>query len=260
MSRRLPARKRDASAPRLRISIAVALALIGFVAAAQWNSSLGRQQFISSAQGVLVREAEQLQRQQEQLRAELQEAEARVRSLQESGAGSQTALDMLNQQLTAARIAAGVVPLRGPGVVIEIADSEREVPPGESATNYIVLVDDVRHIVTALWAAGAEAITITGSLTVGAPSERLVSDTSIYGSGVAIQVNTTPLSPPYRIEAIGPDGLHERFLAHPAYTRVAHRIDAYGLRFDSQPRDELTLPGFIGDTRLRWGVPLEEPT
>ena len=62
-----------------------------------------------------------------------------------------------------------------------------------------------------------------------------------------------------RIEAIGPDGLHDRFLAHPSYlARVARRIDAYGLQFASEARDELTLPAFIGNTRLRWGAPLPE--
>ena len=39
---------------------------------------------------------------------------------------------------------------------------------------------------------------------------------------------------------------------------MARRIDAYGLQFASEARDELTLPAFIGNTRLRWGAPLPE--
>ena len=62
-----------------------------------------------------------------------------------------------------------------------------------------------------------------------------------------------------RIEAIGPTGLHDRFLANPTYlARVARRIDAYGLQFASEPRDDILLPEFIGNTRLRWGAPLVE--
>ena len=38
----------------------------------------------------------------------------------------------------------------------------------------------------------------------------------------------------------------------------ARRIDAYGLQFASEPRDDLTLPEFIGNTRLRWGAPEAE--
>ena len=86
-----------------------------------------------------------------------------------------------------------------------------------------------------------------------------MASTSIYGAGSAILVNDVPLSPPYRIEAIGPEGLRDRFLAHPTYlARVARRIDAYGLQFASEARDELTLPAFIGNTRLRWGTPMPE--
>ena len=244
---------------RWAISIAAALGVIGFVGAAQWNSSEARQVFITSAQRVLITEAEQAQREQERLRAEIETAEARVQTFQEADVGSQAAREQLNNALAAARLQAGLLPVRGPGMVLEISDSQREVPVGESPTNYIVLVDDLRDIVTALWGSGAEAITISGGLTAGPPAERLVGSTSIYGAGSAILVNAVPLSPPFRIEAIGPDGLHDRFLGHPSFlARVRQRIDAYGLEFASEPRDELTLPEFIGNWRLRWGAAVSE--
>ena len=258
MSRRLPARRRFAR-PAWAVSVGVGLAVIGFIGAAQWNSSLGRQEFVTSAQRVLVSEAEQLQRQQEQLRAEIIEADDRLRTFQEESEGSQTTLDQLNANVAAARLAAGLTEVTGPGVVVEIADSLRPVPEGERPTDYIVLVDDLRDIVTALWASGAEAITIAGGSADGVSTnaERLVSTSSIYGVGSTILVNTAFLSPPFRIEAIGPEGLHDRFLAHPSYlSRVERRIDAFGLQFASEPRDQVTLPEFIGNTRLRWGAPI----
>ncbi|HJP70803.1 MAG TPA: DUF881 domain-containing protein, partial [Candidatus Limnocylindria bacterium] len=245
------------ASPRWAISIGLALAAIGFVGAAQWNSSSVRQTVISSAQGVLVIQAEQRQREQEQLRAQIEEAEDRVREFQEQSAGSQSATDRLNQDLAAARLAVGLSDVTGPGVVIEIADSTRQVPVGENPSNYFVLSDDLRDIVTALWASGAEAITIAGGATEGgAPAERIVSTTSIYGAGSAILVNQALLSPPFRIEAIGPDGLQDRFLANPFYIgRLSLRIETFGLQFASEARDELRLPAFIGNTRLRWGAP-----
>ena len=246
--------------PQWAVSIAAALAVIGFVGAAQWNSSLARQEFVTSAQRVLITEAEQLQRQQEALRAEVEEQGAHLREFQERDLGSQSQIQLLNEELAAARLASGLEAVGGPGVVIEIADSQRPVPVGESATNYIVLVDDLRDIVTALWASGAEAITIAGGAAGGDQAERLVSTTSIYGVGASILVNTSFLSPPFRIEAIGADGLHERFLAHPSYlARVARRIEAYGLQFASEARGDLVLPRFFGNSQLRWGAPAEEP-
>jgi uncharacterized protein YlxW (UPF0749 family) len=245
---------------RWAMSIAAGLGVIGFVGAAQWNSSIARQEFITSAQRVLITQAEQAQREQEQLRTEIEAAEARVQSFQEADVGSQAAREELNAKLADARLKSGLTPVVGPGMVLEISDSQRQVPVGESATNYLVLVDDLRDIVTALWASGADAISISGGLTAGSPpAERLVESTSIYGAGSAILVNAVPLSPPFRVEAIGPEGLQDRFLAHPSYlARVARRIDAYGLEFASEARDELTLPAFIGNTRLRWGAPLSD--
>ena len=241
--------------------MAAALAAIGFVGAAQWNSSPGREEFVSSAQLALVGQAEQLQRDQEQMLRELEQAEADLQVLQARDTGSQTALAALNERLLAARVAAGAEDMRGPGAVVEIADSLRDVPPGEPQSNYYVLVSDLRDIVTALWASGAEAISISGSLTEGAPSVRLVATSSIYGAGAAILVNGVALSPPYRIEAIGPEGLRDRFLAAPAFLdRVLPKIEAFGLQFASEARNEVIVQGFVGNTSLRWGAPVEEPS
>ena len=258
MSRRLPPRRR-LTRPQWAISVGLGLAVIGFVGAAQWNSSLARQEFITSAQRVLISEAEQAQRQQETLRAEIEAADERVQDFQEQDAGSQAAIQRLNDELSAARLATGLDQVRGPGLVMEIADSLRPVPEGESGTPYLVLADDLRDIVTALWASGAEAITIAGGATQGVPAERVAATTSIDGAGSAILVNSSRLTPPYRIEAIGPDGLLDRFLSNPTYlARVARRIEVYGLQFAHEAREEVTLPAFIGNTRMRWGAPVAE--
>lgn len=239
--------------PQWAVSIGVALAVVGFVGAAQWNSSVARQRFTSSAQQVLTAQALDLQREQESLRAQIAEAENQIRAFQEADAGSQTAIEELNANLAAARLAAGLSAVRGPGAVVEIADSNRVVPAGENPASYIVVVDDLRDLVAALWSSGAEAVAIN--------DERLVATSSIYGVGASILVNTAFLSPPFRVEAIGPEGLHERFLADPAFLgRVARRIDVFGLEFASAPQPDLELPAFIGTTRLRWAVPAEEPS
>jgi len=239
--------------PQWAVSIGVALAVVGFVGAAQWNSSVARQRFTSSAQQVLTAQALDLQHEQERLRDQIRVAEEQILAFQEADAGSQTAIEQLNAELGAARLATGLTAVRGPGVVVEIADSNRVVPPGDNPASYIVVVDDLRDIVAALWAAGAEAVAIN--------DERLVATSSIYGVGASILVNTAFLSPPFQVEAIGPDGLHERFLSDPAYLgRVARRIDVFGLEFASAPQAELELPAFIGTTRLRWAVPADEPT
>ena len=236
--------------PQWAISIAGALAVIGFVGYAQWNGSPERVQFATSVQQVLADQVSKLEDEQEDLRGQLAAAEAQVLEFQTASTTSSSALAEVNRRLEAARLAAGLTALDGPGVVIEISDSKRLIPDGENPANYIVLVDDLRDIVVALWASGAEAIAING--------ERLVATSSIYGVGASILVNTAFLSPPFRVEAIGSDGLLDRFSEHPAFKgRVAQRINVFGLEFASQAADALDLPAFVGNTRFRWAVPTD---
>jgi uncharacterized protein YlxW (UPF0749 family) len=232
------------------VSIAVALAVIGFVGALQWNSAFLREEFTTSAQQFLGRQVIELEAEQRDLRSQIADAEREVQRFQEESTSSSVALEALNQRLAAARLAVGLTAVRGPGLIVEIADSKRVVPEGENPASFIVLVDDLRDIVTALWASGAEAIAIN--------DQRLVATTSIYGVGASVLVNTAFLSPPFRIEAIGTEGLLDRFQSHPAFQgRVAQRIEFFGLEFASQASGELTLPAFVGTTRFRWAVPAE---
>jgi uncharacterized protein YlxW (UPF0749 family) len=234
--------------PQWAVSIAGALAVIGFVGYAQWNGSPERAQFATSVQQVLADQVSKLEDEQEDLRAQLAAAEAQVLDFQTASTTSSSALAEVNRRLEDARLAAGLTALRGPGVVIEISDSKRVIPDGENPANYIVLVDDLRDMVAALWASDAEAIAING--------ERLVATSSIYGVGASILVNTAFLSPPFRIEAIGSDGLLDRFTENAAFKgRVAQRIDVFGLEFASQATEALDLPAFVGNTRFRWAVP-----
>ena len=235
------------------LSITVGLAIVGFVGAAQWNSSPVRQQFTTSAQQVLARQVTDLESEQKALREQQAAADAQIQQMQGPAAGSQTALKQLNSRLATARLQAGLVRVKGPGAVVEIADSQRVVPPNSNPSNYIVLVDDLRDIVTALWASGAEAISING--------ERLVSTSSIYGVGSSVLVNTSFLSPPFRVQAIGSRGLLDRFLANPAYLgRVAQRITSYGLEFATSSDPAVDSPAVVGNTRFRWAVPTQSVT
>jgi len=246
-----PRRRRVLVSPQWAVSIAGALAVIGFVGYAQWNGSPERAQFATSVQQVLADQVSKLEEEQEDLRGQLAVAEAQVLAFQMASTTSSSALAEVNRRLEEARLAAGLKAVEGPGLVIEISDSKRVIPDGENPANYIVLVDDLRDIVVALWASGAEAIAING--------ERLVATSSIYGVGASVLVNTAFLSPPFRIEAIGSSGLLERFADSPAYRgRVGRRIEVFGLEFATQAADALEIPAFVGNTRFRWAVPAEE--
>ena len=199
-----PGRRRFRTASTWGISIAVALAVVGFIGAMQWNSSLARDQFTTSAQQVLAGQVTVLEAEQDKLRGQLATANAQVLRLQQQSTGSSVAIEELNRQLAAARLQTGLTAVRGPGVAVEIADSKRVVPPGENPSSFIVLVDDLRDIVTALWASGAEAISIRNGAAAGsAPTLRFLRPARRTRPSWS---TTAFLSPPFRIEAIGGDG------------------------------------------------------
>jgi uncharacterized protein YlxW (UPF0749 family) len=227
----------------------MALAIVGFVGAAQWNSSVQRTAFTTSAQEVLANQVTQLETEQDALQARIEETNAKIEDYQASAAGSEADLTQLNAQLAAGRAAAGLTRIHGPGVRIEIADSLRQVPPGESAASYLVLADDLRAIVDALWARGAEAISIN--------TYRIVSSTSIRAVGNPVLINDQYAQPPFVIEAIGPRDQLSSFESQPAFlSAVQGRIDAFGLEYAWAPLDDITLEAFVGVPSFREGIPV----
>lgn len=89
----------------------------------------------------------------------------------------------------------GLSKLEGPGLIIRVKDGEIQpnsiVPP----SNYIIHDEDLRMIVSYLFNAGAEAVSING--------ERIVSNTAITCIGSTIKINDEKITNPFTIKAIG---------------------------------------------------------
>jgi uncharacterized protein YlxW (UPF0749 family) len=140
---------------------------------------------------------------------------------------------------------AGTVPLQGPGLVVSLAPSSRQPPSPEEAGAYEIHDSDLQLVVNELWAAGAEAIAINDS--------RLVATTPIRAAGGTIIVNFRPLSPPFKVTAIGAD--RRAF----ASSEIAHRFQRwtqlFGLGFTVQERPSLTVPAYTGRVSISTAEP-----
>ena len=101
-----------------------------------------------------------------------------------SQSGSPIAVDGARDLVTATR------PVSGPGITVTLTDRSG---PGKGSG--AVRDQDVAMVVNALWAAGAEAISVNG--------QRIGPDTFVRTAGSAILVNVTPVSSPYEVAAIG---------------------------------------------------------
>ena len=147
----------------------------------------------------------------------------------------------------AARLAeqAGTVPLRGPGLVVSLSPSTREAPSPEEAGAYQIHDSDLQLVVNALWAAGAEAVSINGS--------RLVATTPIRAAGGTIVVNFRPLSPPFQVTAIGAD--QRRFETSEIARRFERWTELFGLGFSVRSRSAVSVPAYTGRVGISTATP-----
>lgn len=203
-----------------------------------------------SPRAVLEQEVRETREEAEQLEARQEELEARIADAQ--GAVLSDDDTERSQRL---EIVEGVGPgaaLAGPGVVLVLEDSA-PLPPSPGTTDGTVnrVTDgDVQLAVNGLWAAGAEAVAVNG--------ERLTSTSAIRTAGSAILVDFRPLSPPYRITALGdPTALREGVSAGESGEYLEEISTRFGIRVGWEQSEELTVPARTAGT-LREASPIED--
>lgn len=144
-------------------------------------------------------------------------------------------LNSLKENRDLLRISAGVVPLFGQGIRIELRDGDRELKEGENPNSIIVHDQDVLNIVNDLKIAGAEAISING--------QRLSNLSEIKCSGPTITINGRTYGQPFIIEAIGfIDDLIQTTTGVGSYSYLLTTV--YGIDVRIYEEDYIEIPGF----------------
>ena len=238
--------------PSWQITLGAALLALGFLVAAQLASESPRVRYTTQERTPLVETAGGLQTQQDALKARILELRAKIQATETQGEGAASLVKELNGELEQARIAAGLIRLSGPGVVLQLLDSQQTVPPDGSATDYLVGARDIRTVVEQLWLSGAEAIAVNG--------ERITPTTAIIDVGTSLLVNSAYLAPPYQVTALGPSDLYDRLSAAPGFADfVRSRVQGYGIRLSFAEPEAVDMPAFVGTVTLRYSRPLESP-
>ena len=162
---------------------------------------------------------------QQQLSAERRDQLALQRSVTRAQTEAQAA------QARVDRVAArtGFAPVKGPGIRATVDSA-----PG-SDNNQLVRDSDLALLTDALWAAGAEAISVNG--------ERLTVLSSFRNVGVNVLVNSRPVNPPYVFDVVGnPDTLAADLLSSSVGGRWYALKNSLGFGFDVRNAGNLTLP------------------
>jgi len=238
--------------PSWQVTLCFALLALGFLIAAQMAAEGPRVQYTSQERTPLVGTVVDLQKQQDQLKQQVLDARAAIAQLEAAGQGGAAVTRQLSDQLQAAQIAAGLVPMTGPGLVIQLKDSTLPVPADGNAQDYLVSGGDVLTVVDQLWAAGAEGIAING--------ERVVVSTAVVDIGGSVVVNGAYVAAPYQIKAIGPKTMFDTLTHLPEFADfIRSRGEAFGIDVQyatlggKTPEDSVDLPAYAGSMNLRYG-------
>jgi uncharacterized protein YlxW (UPF0749 family) len=142
--------------------------------------------------------------------------------------------------------------VQGDGVVVTVSDAPAAVDPVTGSVDVDnpgrVLDRDLQDIANALWQSGAEAIAVNG--------QRLTATSTIRAAGEAILVDFRPITRPYQLSAIGPDGIDKRMADSATGKRFKRFVEIYRMQFEIKARDGLTLPAGA-DPGLRYARPPE---
>jgi uncharacterized protein YlxW (UPF0749 family) len=142
--------------------------------------------------------------------------------------------------------AAGQSAVTGPGLVVELWDAPQQtdglaasLPPD----SLVVHQQDIEGVMNALWAGGAEAMTVQG--------HRVVSTTGVRCVGNVLHIDSRTYSPPYEIRAIGdPEVLRDELLAAPRVQVYLDYVEAIGLGWSVRDAQALELPAYTGSLTL----------
>ena len=130
------------------------------------------------------------------LKSQASERTAAVEALNEDVQSLGRAIDQYSQTGSTASsnpaqdLLTATTPVSGPGITVTLTDRSG---PGKGNGN--VRDQDLAMVVNAMWAAGADAVSING--------QRVGPETFVRTAGSVILVNVTPVSSPYKVAAIG---------------------------------------------------------
>ncbi|MFB9906576.1 DUF881 domain-containing protein [Allokutzneria oryzae] len=192
----------------------------------------------------VVREAEsqvgQAQARLGGLRAELERLGAAQEGSDQRVSDARKAADRLGARV-------GLSPLRGPGLSVSLTDAPRgpdgRYPQDADPDSLVVHQVDVQSVLNALWAGGAEAVSVA--------DQRLVSTSAVRCIGNTLLLHGRTYSPPYVIRAIGDtDRMSAALDAEPGVRVFRQYAQVYGLGYRVTADEAIKVPGYSGSLRL----------
>jgi uncharacterized protein YlxW (UPF0749 family) len=143
---------------------------------------------------------------------------------------------------------AGFTAMSGPGLTVVLNDAPQvdlSIPENErpDVNDLLIHQEDVQSVVNALWAGGAQGVSLMG--------KRVISTSAVKCVGNTLLLHGKVYSPPFKIQAVGDVAkLTNSLRTDPNVTILQDYVDLYGLVYDVQRSQLIELPPYEGSLLL----------
>ena len=191
--------------------IGVLTLLLGFAIAVQVRANAGGDALSGLSETDLISILDDQDDRSQRLQAQSAQLRRSLAKLKHSDNRSKAARQQARQEAAALGVLLGTVPAHGPGVMVTVSDAHSDLGP-----------EDLLDLIEELRGAGAEAISFGDG---SGRSVRISTDSAFTGSAGAVRVDSTVLSPPYRVLAIGPAKTMDTALSIPGGAAATIRAE-----------------------------------
>ena len=173
--------------------------------------------------------------------------EEEVQRLQADLAEDPAVAEDLQQQVDELSRAAGLVAVRGPGVVVTLSDSTLPLSEATNVNDLVIHEQDLQAVVNAVWTGGAEAVSVN--------DQRILTTSAVRCVGNILLLNGRVHPPPYVVAAIGDQvAIRAALDRDPSVTELRQAADTFDLGYDVEESD-VEIPGFEGPPVVDVAIP-----
>ncbi|HHY77417.1 MAG TPA: DUF881 domain-containing protein [Clostridiales bacterium] len=223
--------------------------LLGFFLSIQLKSDITSPGIITISKLLAMEnDVENIEVEVNNLKKSITELKLKLNDYEKSLSESGSIYDSMMEEWKRIRDLAGLERITGPGIIITMNDSKKDVGVADNPDLYIIHDIDVLEVVNELRAAGAEAISING--------ERILGTTSIKCGGPIIIIDGQRHATPFIIRAIGnPKVLEASILAPDSYIDL---LEYTGIEVDVRKAERIVIDGYKAPLKLKYQKSIEE--
>lgn len=178
------------------------------------------------------------------LAARVEELSAQIAAFEGGGDIDPDLVASLNAELVEVGAYAGITAVRGAGLAVTLTDSTLKESPTGDLNDLVIHEQDLQAVINALWAGGAEAMSVNG--------QRVLATTAIRCVGNTLLLHGAVYSPPYQIRVIGdPEVMTASLDRDVAVEQFRRAAKEFSLGFSHSVEERLIVPSFEGSLALR---------